>query len=59
MTFRQIPGFLLDVEVWEKVYRALKVRELSGSHLHGILRELPLQTLRKQRQGVQAPGFSD
>lgn len=57
VTFRQIPG-----TVGEGM-QGMEAGALSGSYLHGVLRELPeclpLQTLRKQRQGMQGPVFSD
>lgn len=43
VTFRKTLGVSLDVEVWEKARRAQEAGALSGSHLHGVLRELPLQ----------------
>lgn len=51
----------MQTNLWKTVGKACRAQksERSGNYLHGVLWELPLQTLRRQRQDTQDPVFSD
>lgn len=50
----------IQTNSWESLEEGVQGTESGGTfwhRLHGVLRELPLQTFRKQQQDMQSPGF--